>query len=250
MNRKSVVGIWVLVIGGFMVISGLSTVIAEEGKVDSALVGYWNFDKVFDIGETEEKVVKDASENENHGMAYTVNVVSGKFGSALEFNGKSSCVEIEHDESLNIQKEITIEAWFKIPSWPPSNKWPVIVGKGSEDYLLFFDRTHIPQGLGFKIVDESSATHYVFIPISEIPIDTWCFVVATYDGSKQKIYLNGELKDTSNWEGTIRISHSSLYIGGGDTDHYFKGTIDEVKIYNRCLSADEILKKYKSGMKK
>ena len=63
----------------------------------------------------------------------------------------------------------------------------------------------------------------------------------TYDGSSMRLYVNGVLVSTRAQTGSTAVSTGLLQIGGnGVWGEYFSGAIDEVRIYNRALSAAEI----------
>jgi Concanavalin A-like lectin/glucanases superfamily len=72
-------------------------------------------------------------------------------------------------------------------------------------------------------------------------VNAWSHLVSTYDGSNQRIYLNGTLISARAQSGQIKQSANPLRIGGNAVwGEYFKGTIDEVRLYNCALTATEI----------
>ena len=71
-----------------------------------------------------------------------------------------------------------------------------------------------------------------------IPTGTWTHIAGTYDGANLRLYVNGVLVKTQARTGTIFSSPNPLYIGGKGSQ--FSGLIDEVRVYNRALSAAEI----------
>ncbi len=73
----------------------------------------------------------------------------------------------------------------------------------------------------------------------------WHHIVGTYDGTIMKIYADGELVDSYTVSGSI-ISKPSfpVILGTSQNIYYFNGLIDEVRIYNRALSAEEIKRHY------
>jgi len=86
---------------------------------------------------------------------------------------------------------------------------------------------------------------------ASIPTGTWTHVAATYDpspGNEVRLYINGQLDNSTNFaHGPIDSSDSALTIGNRMGQHYFDGTIDEVAIYNRALSAEEIAELYEAA---
>src|SRR5207248_10159623 len=75
-----------------------------------------------------------------------------------------------------------------------------------------------------------------------IPMNTWTHLATTYDGTNQRFYVNGVLVKTVVNAGAIVQSNGALRIGGNNSSFYefFNGLIDEVRVYNRALSAAEI----------
>ena len=72
-------------------------------------------------------------------------------------------------------------------------------------------------------------------------LNSWSFLASTYDGSVLRLYVNGVLVSSSAVSGSLAASSGVLRIGGnGVWPEWFAGLIDEVRIYNRALSAGEI----------
>jgi len=86
---------------------------------------------------------------------------------------------------------------------------------------------------------------------STIPINQWTFTSTTYDGTVGRLYINGILVDAINNTGVLGIPTYPLNIGnrGSNLNRGFDGYIDEVRIYNRALSATEITNLYQRGAK-
>jgi hypothetical protein len=78
---------------------------------------------------------------------------------------------------------------------------------------------------------------------SKISINAWTHLACTFDGTNLSIYVNGVLKATSSSPGTIDEATGGRYVVGSDnaTDQTFKGRLDDVRLYNRSLSAAEIV---------
>ena len=75
---------------------------------------------------------------------------------------------------------------------------------------------------------------------SPLPINTWTHLAVTYNGSTLTLYRNGVAVATSTVSGTLSPTTGTLQIGASQFGEYFKGLIDEVRIYNRALSDTEI----------
>jgi hypothetical protein len=108
-----------------------------------------------------------------------------------------------------------------------------------------------PGGLAYALYasDGSGPATYVNIGGSDrsadgstqLPINTWSYLAATFDGATLRLYVNGVSVGSSTLSGSAAVSASALRIGGNTVwNEFFQGRIDEVRIYNRALTAAEI----------
>ncbi len=210
---------------------------------EKGLVGYWSFD------EGKGTVANDASKKRNVGGIVGAKWVTGVIGSALEFNGVNDYVNIRSPGSGITDKAVSVEAWIQ-STGNNVNANLVFAGPESLDFGIW-----IQGGRFFAGVWNSVGTQYSAIsPDSPTP-DEWYHVAMTCDFDTRKVvrfYINGKLNCTSSATGTaIRSAHTTMDIGGRTPNaSYFKGIIDEVKIFNRALSEEEIKKPYDDYLKK
>ena len=94
----------------------------------------------------------------------------------------------------------------------------------------------------------SACAFYWVTPTSTIPANTWTFVVGTYDGTTMREYINGVQVGTLAGAFTPSILTTT---GGYNIDQeegeYFPGLINDVRVYNRALSATQIAAMYNGG---
>ncbi|PYR65757.1 MAG: hypothetical protein DMF88_18720, partial [Acidobacteria bacterium] len=162
---------------------------------------------------------------------------TGKFGKALSFNGSSSLVTVADAASLDLTNGMTLEAWL----YPTAlSGWRTAILKRTTSGLAYslYAHNNVPQPATTINVGGSdvSATGP-----SALPLNSWSHLAATYDGTTMRIYVNGAQVGTFAVSGSITTSTGQLSIGGNNVwGEYFSGLIDEVRVYNRALSAAEI----------
>jgi hypothetical protein len=215
--------------------------IQDDYKVVPMLVGCWKFDE--DSG----NIAHDSSGNGNDGTIHDATWVTGKVGSALHFNGIDSWVEIPTSPTLSGLSQMTLEAWIKLDSLAPYNLPKGIISKGdgvvmpsphSEYELALFHTSpsfDVFNGNGVFFGTASNATPST---------DTWYNIIGTWSGTDYRVYVNGVLvKSGTNSPISPYSDPIELQIGriGIYSWTYFNGTIDEVKIYNRAVSAGSTL---------
>jgi hypothetical protein len=95
-----------------------------------------------------------------------------------------------------------------------------------------------PQGLPDMGGTFAAANVYGLAPL---PLNTWTHLAGTYDGTTMLFYVNGIQVNSVAQTGAIATSTSPLFIGGDSiSGQYWTGLIDEVRVYNRALSASAI----------
>ncbi|MEF8874181.1 MAG: LamG-like jellyroll fold domain-containing protein [Candidatus Thermoplasmatota archaeon] len=206
---------------------------------------------VDDINVTVYGSVKDYSRNSNHGLIYN-DTTSGVNGvdstTSFYFDGSGDYVEAPHSPSLNLTEDVTISAWINPQT---IENWDRFIAKSTStnDYpwtlygLLFDDGGH----LRMEITNQNGNRVSVNGKTS-IPTNQWTHVAGSYDGGEIKIYVNGELDGSAPQSGGIENNTMPLSIGRSGFDgNYFHGRIDEVMVYNRSLSGDEIDNLYQLG---
>ena len=206
---------------------------AEAANVNPhpGLVGWWRFD------EGNGTVAKDSSGSGNDGTVHNATWVDGKYGKALSFNGTSDYLEIAHAASLSPTSGISLEAWVKFAR---NNTMEVILTKSTagrdvwQDYALTHEANNIFRGI-FRVAGNIRVVN----SLPHTDINVWHHVVVTFDGQSLRMYVNGVLEGTANYAGALGTSTNPLRVGK-QVVYNFQGVIDEVRVYNRALSATEI----------
>ena len=203
-------------------------------------IGHWTLDAV--VGGT----VADASGFGNPGTVVDgAAPVPGRINGALQFDGKRSHVTVPHAPALAVTGALTIAAWVNpapagdVPTPSVVEKWDGGPDGGVSGYFLRLGKgglAHFSLGSPGKLAEVYS--------LKTVPPESWTFLAATYDTGILKMYVNGALERTATTTYVPGPSRGPLRIamGGGGGAHYFAGGIDDVRVYNRALSADEIAK--------
>ena len=197
------------------------------------LVGHWRFNE--GTGST----AYDSSPEGNNGTIHGASWVRGKFGYALKFDGSDDYVSASDSASLDITSEITIEAWIKPTRGYLGNYvQEIIVDKYYSDAYRFNICGHSGQKPGLRLFIHGT----VFEFLNVIDWYQWQHVAATFDDATDTavLYHNGDSHEVTN-SASLSTSNSPLIIGRNTAGtQHFKGDIDEVRIYNRALSPEEI----------
>jgi hypothetical protein len=206
------------------------------------LVLYYSFD------EGNGDKTKDLSGNGNDGtLKGGVGWVNGKFAKALQFNGKDSYVDCGKSDSLKIKKEVTLALWVNL-AVPPSSL-------GSDSRVVVRENAGAPPFVSYGLTVNANGQSGFGLEISAAHADTysksktipekgiWYHVAGIYDGSKCDIYINGKLENSLPETGDLVVNPNINTMIGADVNRnteYFNGIIDEVVIYSRALSSEEI----------
>jgi hypothetical protein len=215
--------------------------------VNSSLIGYWNFNENYG------NIAHDSSINNNDGVINEANWNSGKYEYGLEFDGINDYVNVGNPAALqfNNTNSFSIAIWFKINSITSGGYDSIFYKQASANRFSY--GYHFEQGipnLTFS-VGKAYVGDNVAYSNSLFQTGAWYYVVGVYSSSesKVKLYINGSLSSQTDYTyGDLAYANDLLYIGGDvdQSDRYFNGTIDEVRIYNRVLSEDEINASYYS----
>ena len=236
--------------GDIVIMAGTGSSLASVLATDAipGLVAHWKMDE--NTGTT---TLADASGLSNNAttVAGDPAFVSGVEGNAMSLNGTSQYATVPDANSLDITNAITMTAWFRCDQ--TANTTQRILAKtimrqgttitGIDGYELSLSSA----GKVFvRFNQQTNSDVYRLNSNASYPLNgsAWMHVAATYDGAYIRIYINGILDATgANQIFTIASNNLPLVIGRQDDPSfytYFKGALDEVRIYNRALSLSEI----------
>jgi len=213
-----------------------------SADISTGLVAHWSFD-----GNT-----LDSSANHLDGVGYgAVTYVSGIAGQAIKFDGTSTYVNAGNSALFDVNKH-SIVAW--VNSTDRNNWWNAIVGKVNPFVYEAIGLALNKKYLWTPFATDEEVNHPLYSS-QVVANNKWYQVVETYDGKYVRFYINGVLSRKKPRTGIVRTNTNDLAIGrhGGDADQggddfFFSGLIDEVSIYNRALTADEITTLYNQNI--
>ncbi|MBN1930669.1 MAG: hypothetical protein JW786_03570 [Desulfobacterales bacterium] len=222
-----------IMVVAFMAASGL----AQE--YPPGMISYWKFD------EGGGNIAYDSVGN-NHGTIYGAIRTIGKVDGALIFDGIDDGVEISYNFSI---PEVTIEAWVKRYSNPPDSIFNPVVYKTNtayDDWGLSVSENE--RACVHDDIDDANQELY------KTYIDTnWHHLVGIlHSNLTNELFVDGQSKgndDLSSDDWTSFVGNLYIgYRGSATYQHFFYGIIDEVAIYNRALTPEEIQKHYQNGL--
>jgi hypothetical protein len=242
---------------GFMFLVSLSFAVSST---DNSLVLDMHFDNNSSTGDTPIQAA-DSSIYKNHGTIIgTTSNDAGIINGALSFDGSDDYVDCGNAASLNVG-QITIESWVKFSKLGTrqmiaekhSSVW-----EGETPAGWWFSKEP-DDTIEFIVYPKAGDDNAVYVnSTATVKADEWVHVAATYNGSSIKVYINGEDKTgkkTGTASGNIYNSRRTLVLGNCrwcnsqiTQSPYFQGMIDEFRVYNRALSAEEIKAAYNAAV--
>ena len=229
---------------------------------DDTLVLMYNFDNIGSLGEDSSTIV-DMSSNGNTGSIVGPTWdSSGKYNGAFDFDGENDYIDAAGiKDTINGASAITLSLWVK--SNEIGTDKGMIIGKevdGHDDVLSIrydLDGLSGNQDNVIKIGLTTTVTGITQIESSgSVQTTSWQHITVTWSsGESIKLYLNGELDTLSYDDGTATGTITGLtqfIIGKGPKDEStsWGGSIDELRIWNRALSEEEIYQQYISNLQK
>ena len=212
---------------------------AAMDSTQNGLVGYWRLD------ETSGTTAADSSGNGrtgtvSGGAAWT----TGQRNGALNFDGIDDAVSIANHTSLQLGNSLSLAFWVRKTAEPTG--WTRLVGKGSWTYRNYcvWEEPGAAKRLLFQFLAADGTTWMNCYSAVNLETDRWYHVACTYDGTTAIIHINGAVACTPTvLIATPRTSTEPLTLGSSpDAGHSrFQGLLDDVRIFNRALGAQEVV---------
>ncbi|MCX6316589.1 MAG: PKD domain-containing protein [Bacteroidetes bacterium] len=225
-----------------------SVSVTAQVNLNKGLVAWFPFN-----GDT-----KDYSGNNNHPVFDNTSTATGRAGekgTARYFNGRNNYLRIANNPSVN-PKEFTLMAIVKPMGFYNGNCYNnSIIDKGRADYIRGVYGLRFTAG-EYTLGDcsDPSPDHQNFVGTAYINAgctskelyvrtNTWYCVIYTFSQNSSKMYVNGRLISSSENEYAVGSNTDDLFIGRKESNqfpYWFNGIMDEIRIYNRPLSQEEV----------
>ena len=161
---------------------------------------------------------------------------------SARFDGANDCVGISSTPSLSPSAKVSVEAWIKPNALPAKGSFSSIASK-PESYSLQFNGPN----LEFTIM-QSGTRRRLQAPAGAIVVGQAFYVVGTYDGTTERLYVNGAEVASAPLSGAITTNSNPLDIASWrEGSEAFSGTIDEVAVYANALPAARVAAHWQAG---
>jgi glucose/arabinose dehydrogenase/chitodextrinase len=211
----------------------------------SSLVGAWGFN------EASGATAADASGNGNaaaltNGPAW----VAGKHGNAVSLDGVNDYLSVPNSASLDVSgNALTLSAWLNPASTSRDSVflgkfWASSMTSPFYQYGIELDGGTVPH---FYVGTTGGLTGGSLG--SALPLGQWSHVAIVFNGTQAQFYVNGALVATRPVSASITARGNQLRIGAdANTQQFYKGAIDDLRIYKRVLTASEVQADMDTGL--
>lgn len=211
--------------------------------LSQGLVGYWKMD---DNVSGDSQTITDSSGNDNDGTTSdgggtTLDCTSGgQFGYGCDFDGTNDEIQVTQSSEINLSGTgMTASFWIQDDNWTATQQRIIYKNNNYECYNTTSQLICRVYLSGDEWADGATYS------LSNLPTNEWVHVTFTYEAPQTgKLFINGIHADTNTYYSgrgeTQKSSTNDIYIGSGNTFHFADADLDEIRLYNRTLSPQEI----------
>ncbi len=225
--------------------AGLLALCVSAQASDPNLVAHWMLDEGTGL------IAYDSAGNNDGTLNGDPNWTTGQVGGALEFDGLDDYVDCGSEASLE-PGSFTISAWIKPDDVSSRQQIAGKLGNEPVHDRGYGYRLEVLDGKASLLIDPTGCCNGKAIKSdTSLEVGQWYFVAGTYGGSTGTIYVDGQPENSDL--GTLDAYYTNFFIGARFSDYYtasfdhFNGAIDDVRVYDRVLSAEEIEELYWEG---
>ena len=213
--------------------------------VEQGLIGYWSFDKSSIVGNT----VKDVKGGHNGTIGGKPEIIQGKIKEAISLNDnrQGDNIVIPEAPDLHTTKELTICLWINFRGTNAPNNWSCIIRKGHSEGANYF----------FGLWDLTNQVYMTFTPPWQdkqsglnVKVSDWSYIALRVNGADAKVsfFVDGATSEKPLGFNALPDSNADVIISAGIPSDAadLNATIDELCLYNRFLSDDEIKQNQKA----
>ncbi len=206
--------------------------VLKPGAPEEGLVAWWAFDE-----EQDSPAALDYSGHRLGGALRNARRAQGLDGSALLCDG--GAVSVAPHPSLSPTSGLSIECWVKTDVAGQGNNW--IVNRVYSGGISTGYRLGVLEGRPCFEVPLTDWSHHLQAEV-DLPTGRWVHLAGTFDGERMRIYVDGRLSGTMERPGPVKANDFRLTLASYEPGHqaHFRGLLDEVKLYSRPLSAEEV----------
>ncbi len=196
-----------------------------------------------------DSTIVDLSGNVNNGFLQNGTMLSeGILGNGLKFDGVDDFVQLNPSTSFDIDGGfVSVSVWAKLDYLPTemTQAYGPLFDSQGDEFVIYADKGN--KELRFKATSTAGAAR-PGIPQADLVTGQWINVIGVFDGVNASVYLNGVKKGTLPLAGTVKTGILPMLGKSGTTGtvSYFSGSMDNIQIFNKALSQDEINDIYNS----
>lgn len=199
----------------------------------------------------------DANDKSGNGLDGIINGAAltpdrfGNLNKAFYFDGNQGYIKIPHNEKFNFTNSMSISLWVRPVFSNASNgnspnvlmypirkieqKW-----KGAPSWDIYFENYNKVYGVNLN-TSISDLNNNISRPYNEFITSGYSHLAMVYDGTKIYLYVNGNLRDSNTKTGQVINQNIDIYLGQFMNYWFYKGDIDDIRIYNRALTGEEVM---------
>jgi len=188
----------------------------------------------------------DISGNNYHGNNHGAVFVDGLSDQAASFDGINDYIDMDNMDVINGAEELTISGWIKANEWGGlSHNGLICDGSGGDETICIIYNKNTKKIIAQ--VKDSSGTHHSLEGFLNPPTNEWLFLAVVWNKGSAIFYVNGDSQyEYRGWPNDYLNSNQAKFMLGNKhkKNWFFNGLIDDVKVYNKALTRQQIQEIY------